>query len=191
MSIQERKKREKERRRQQIIVAAKKILSRKNFNSATMEDISAEAELSPGTLYNYFNNKEELFASLSLRILQFLILRVEQGIKIGSTDPEHQLKNLVEALYDVYKFDPPSVINMYHLQSSEVLKSLSPELLLAFKDLLQKSIHAIAGIFEEGIKNGIIVNKSPVVLADITLALFSGVVLWSTSKKVIYKKKIA
>ena len=53
MSIQERKKREKERRRQKIIVAAKKILSRENYNSATMEDISAEVELSPSTLYNY------------------------------------------------------------------------------------------------------------------------------------------
>jgi AcrR family transcriptional regulator len=76
MGIQERKEREKERRRQQIIVAAKRVFSEKGFNKATMEDIAKEAELSPGTLYLYFKNKEELYASLSLRILQYLHIRV-------------------------------------------------------------------------------------------------------------------
>ena len=61
MGIQERKERERERRRQQIIVAAKKVFSEKGFNKATMDDIAGEAELSPGTLYLYFKNKEELY----------------------------------------------------------------------------------------------------------------------------------
>jgi AcrR family transcriptional regulator len=189
MSIQERKEQEKERRRQEILVAAKKLFSRKGFNKATMDDIAAEAELSLATLYVYFKNKEELFASLSLRILQFLILRVEQAIKNGNANPEQQLENLAEALYDVYKFDPQTIIYLCHLQSSEIIEELSPELILAFKGLLRKSIHAIAGILEEGIKNGIVVNRSPAVLAGILLALFSGVVLWGTSKKIIYKEK--
>ena len=60
MGIRERKEREKERRRQQITVAAKKVFSDKGFNRATMDDIANEAELSPGTLYLYFKNKEEL-----------------------------------------------------------------------------------------------------------------------------------
>jgi AcrR family transcriptional regulator len=189
MSIQERKEREKEKRRQQILVAAKKLFSRKGFNKATMQDIAAEAELSPGTLYSYFKNKDELFASLSLRILQFLILRVEQASKNGNANPEQQVENLTEALYDVYKFDPQMIIYLCHLQSSETLEDLSPELLLALRGLLRKSIHAIADILEEGIKNGNIVNKPPTVLADILLALFSGVILWGASKEIIFKKK--
>ena len=77
MGIQERKERERERRRQQIIVAAKRIFKDKGFGRATMEDIAKEAELSPGTLYLYFKNKEDLYASLSLRILQYLGIRIE------------------------------------------------------------------------------------------------------------------
>ena len=77
MGIQERKEREKERRRQQIIVAAKRVFSGKGFNKATMEDIAKEAELSPGTIYIYFKNKDELYASLSLRILKHLNIRLE------------------------------------------------------------------------------------------------------------------
>ncbi|MFC1877496.1 TetR/AcrR family transcriptional regulator [Thermodesulfobacteriota bacterium] len=189
MSILERKEREKEKRRQQILVAAKKLFSRKGFNKATMEDIAAEAELSPGTLYVYFKNKDELFASLSLRILQFLILRIEEAQKNGNANPEQLLENLAEALYDVYKFDPQMIIYLCHLQSRETLEDLSPELLLMLKGLLRKSIHAIADILEEGIKNGIVVNRPPTVLADMLLALFSGIVLWDTSKEIIYKEK--
>mgnify|MGYP006293938867 FL=1 len=60
MGIYERKRREREQRRAQILEAAKKVFSSKGFNSATMEEIAGEAELSPGTLYIYFKNKEEL-----------------------------------------------------------------------------------------------------------------------------------
>ena len=95
MGIKERKEREKERRKQQIVVAAKKVFSNKGFNRATMDDIAKEAELSPGTLYLYFKNKEELYSSLSIRILQYLQIRVEQIVKEEKMEPEQKLDTLV------------------------------------------------------------------------------------------------
>ncbi|BBO68809.1 AcrR family transcriptional regulator [Desulfosarcina alkanivorans] len=189
MGIQERKEREKERRRQQIIVAAKRVFSEKGFNKATMEDIAKEAELSPGTLYLYFKNKEELYASLSLRILQYLHIRVTHVNKETSLSPDQKLAALMEAMYDVYDFDPLIIINMFHLQSSETLKNLSESLLTEIKELSKKSIGAIAKIFEEGMDKGIYVDRHPVALADIFWSMFSGVVLWEASKKIISSEK--
>ncbi|MFH1980695.1 MAG: TetR/AcrR family transcriptional regulator [Pseudomonadota bacterium] len=188
MGIQERKEREKERRRQQIIVAAKRVFSEKGFNKATMEDIAHEAELSPGTLYLYFKNKEELYASLSLRILQYLHIRVEHVNK-EYLNPEQKLDALIEAMYDVYAFDPLILINMFHLQSSETLKNLSEKLMGEIEELSRKSIGAIANIFEAGIREGVFIDRHPVALADIFWALFSGVILWTTSKKIINEEK--
>jgi AcrR family transcriptional regulator len=188
MGIQERKEREKERRRQQIIVAAKRVFSEKGFNKATMEDIAHEAELSPGTLYLYFKNKEELYASLSLRILQYLHIRVEHVNK-EDLPPEQKMDALVEAMYDVYAFDPLILINMFHLQSSETLKNLSPKLMAEIEELSRKSIGAIALIFEQGIESGLFIDRHPVALADIFWALFSGVILWTTSKKIFNEEK--
>jgi len=185
MGIQERKERERERRRQQIIVAAKRVFTVKGFSRATMEDIAKEAELSPGTLYLYFKNKEELYASLSLRILQYLGIRVEHVDREGNLDPLAKLDALIEAMYDVYDFDPMMIINMFHLQSSETLKNLSPQLMLEINALSKKSITTIAGIFEDGIRKGMIIDRHPVALADIFWSLFSGVVLWESSKKII------
>jgi AcrR family transcriptional regulator len=189
MGIKERKEREKGRRRQQIMVAAKRVFSKKSFNKATMEDIAKEAELSPGTIYLYFKNKEELFASLSLRILQYMSIRLEHVHNEEYKEPKEKLNALKDALYEVYEFDPLVLINMFHLQSSETLKNLSPHLLTDIKDLSRHSFRSMARVFEEGIEKGEFIDRHPVALADIVWALFSGIVLWEESKRLIDSKK--
>ena len=189
MGIQERKEREKERRRQQIIVAAKRVFSEKGFNKATMEDIAKEAELSPGTLYLYFKNKEELYASLSLRILQYLNIRLDHVYKEEGKNAAEKLESLIDAMYDVYDFDPMTIINMFHLQSSDTLRNLSPPLLKQIEELSRKSLAVIAQIFRDGIDQDLFVDEHPVAMADIFWSLFSGVILWEASKKIINTEK--
>ena len=188
MGIQERKERERERRRQQIMVAAKRVFSVKGFSKATMEDIAKEAELSPGTLYLYFKNKDELYASLSLRILQYLLIRLEHVNAEPDLTPDQMIESLKETMYDVYEFDPLILVNMFHLQSSEALKNLTPELLSEIKDLSQNSLNTMAKIFEKGINKGAFVEKNPLVFSDIVWALFSGIVLWEESKRIFNQK---
>jgi len=189
MGIQERKKRERERRRQQIIVAAKRVFSEKGFSKTTMEDIAKEAELSPGTLYLYFKNKDELYASLSLRILQYLNIRLEDVKKEKKLASGKKIAAIKEALYDVYQFDPMILINMFHLQSSETLKNLSSPLLENIMELSRNSLNILAQIFKEGAgKNGFI-DANPTAIADIVWSLFTGVVLWEESKRMINDEK--
>ncbi len=189
MGIHERKERERERRRQQIIVAAKRVFSEKGFNRATMEDIAHEAELSPGTLYLYFKNKDELYASLSLRILHYLLIRLEHLNSDEHSDIEARISGLKEAMYDVYEFDPMILINMFHLQSSDTLKNLTPELLSEIKDLSKRSLSEMAKLFQEGVQQGVFIDKHPMAIADTFWALFSGVILWETSKSIINEDK--
>ena len=188
MGIRERKQRERERRRQQIMVAAKRVFTDKGFNKATMEDIAKEAELSPGTLYLYFKNKDELYASLSLRILQYLLMRLEHVTGEANLTSQQRIDALKEAMVDVYEFDPLILINMFHLQSSESLQNLSPKLLAEIKNLSSNSLRVMADIFEEGMRSGVFIKKHPVAVADIVWAMLSGVVLWETSKKIFDEK---
>ena len=167
------------------MVAAKRVFSIKNFNKATMEDIAKEAELSPGTLYLYFKNKDELYASLSLRILQYLLIRLEHLNSDENLGIDVRVQQLKEAMYDVYEFDPMILINMFHLQSSETLKNLTPELLLEIKDLSKKSLAEMVKLFQEGVEKGIFIKRHPNAMADILWSIFSGVILWETSKNVI------
>lgn len=49
-----------EARRQSILVAATKLFAQKGIAAATMAEIAAEAGISPGAIYRYFENKDEL-----------------------------------------------------------------------------------------------------------------------------------
>ena len=189
MGIQERKKRERERRRQQIIVASKRVFSEKGFSKSTMEDIAREAELSPGTLYLYFKNKDELYASLSLRILQYLNIRLEDVKKEKDIDPRDKIVAIKEALYDVYQFDPMILINMFHLQSSETLKNLSSPLLENITELSRNSLNVLAQIFKEDSGKDGFIDNNPTAVADVVWSLFTGVVLWEESKRMIDDEK--
>jgi hypothetical protein len=95
----------------------------------------------------------------------------------------------MEAMYDVYEFDPLIIINMFHLQSSDTLKNLTPQLLDEIKDLIGKSMGSIVKIFRDGVAKGLFIDRHPVALADTFWSLFSGVILWMTSKKMISEGK--
>ena len=185
MGIQERKQRERERRRQQIIVAAKRVFSEKGFSKTTMEDIAREAELSPGTLYLYFKNKDELYASLSLRILQYMNIRLEDVTKETDSNPKQKIDSIKEALYDVYQFDPMILINMFHLQSGETLKNISSPLLDNITELSRNSLQILADIFKNTSASDSFLSRRPNAVADIAWSLFTGVVLWEESKRLI------
>lgn len=49
-----------EARRQSILAAATKVFSQKGIAAATMAEIASEAGISPGAIYRYFENKEQL-----------------------------------------------------------------------------------------------------------------------------------
>ena len=96
MGVNERKKREKLKRANDIINAAEKVFFKKGFENATMDDIAAEAELSKGTLYLYFDTKEALYAEIGMRgndILYNISLKAfelsEKGLDNWSTWEEY------------------------------------------------------------------------------------------------------
>lgn len=182
MSIEERKGREKKMRRQQIMDAAKKVFASKGFGGATVENITEEAELSPATLYLYFKNKDELFASLNLRMLEALTAKVENVRDKKRLSPEKKIRALEKALYEVYLTDPLNVVNVLRFQSKERLRNLSPELASRIRDCTQKYMKAIAEIFEDGIKEGSFLDRHPAAFADIVWGLFAGLVLLEDTK---------
>jgi AcrR family transcriptional regulator len=188
MGIHERKQREKQRRRKDIINAARKIFSVKGFNSATMEEIATEAELSPGTLYLYFKNKEELHTSLSIDILKYLSTQIHKVVGLD-IDVEKKLERFRDVFIDVYDYDASILINLFHLQSGETLHNLSEEMM---QQLMETSAHAhgaIIQVIREGIEKGIFIDEHPVAMADVLWGAYAGVVLWVDSKKKLDDQK--
>jgi AcrR family transcriptional regulator len=188
MAIHERKLRDRERRRQQIIAASKRVFISKGIK-ATIKDIAEEAELSPGTLYIYFKNKDELYASLSIRLLKHLNLRLQRVKERSEMPIDQRVKAVQDALSESYEIDPPVFITLSHLQASETLENISPDLLEQIMGLLRQSLDTLAGIFANEMDPGAIPERGPQKLALILWALFSGLVLWEESKRTLDPRK--
>ncbi len=58
--IKSRRERKKAAAREQIIAAAIKLFSRDGLDAVTVDQIAAEADVGKGTIYNYFESKEDI-----------------------------------------------------------------------------------------------------------------------------------
>jgi AcrR family transcriptional regulator len=59
-----RREREKTQTRINIIKAAEKLFLSQGFENTTMEQIANKAQYSKGTIYNYYNSKDELYVAM-------------------------------------------------------------------------------------------------------------------------------
>jgi hypothetical protein len=82
-------------------------------------------------------------------------------------------------------FDPPILMNMFHIQSSESLRNLSPELFGEIQDLSEKSLAIMTNLFRIGVDAGVFAHQSPEMLAGIAWSLFSGIILMEESRIVV------
>lgn len=64
MNKSTRKERERTARRTDILRAAANIFAEKGFEGSTLEEISEAAEYGKGTIYHYFQNKEEIYSAI-------------------------------------------------------------------------------------------------------------------------------
>lgn len=80
MVVSARRQREREARRQAILDATERLVIRRGLWATTMEDVAAEAELSKGTLYLYFENRDALCAALAERNIQSLLPDIDEAV---------------------------------------------------------------------------------------------------------------
>jgi AcrR family transcriptional regulator len=79
-------------RRSEILAAAQRCFVRHGFHGASMQDICAEAGMSPGNLYRYFPSKEALIAGIAERD------RAEVGAQFAGADLSQGLFAVLEGL---------------------------------------------------------------------------------------------
>jgi len=157
----------------------------KGASRATIKDIADEAELSPGTLYIYFKNKDELYASLSIRILKHLNLRLQRVRENKELPYDQKINSVKQAFCEVYEVDPPMLINLYNLQSSETLENISAELFDEIMNLSRQCLKTLSKIFAKGIEAGSYIPVDPMKTALILWSMFSGMVVWEESKRAL------
>ncbi len=189
MGTAERKEREKAQRREDILNAAKKVFLEKGFREATIEEIANECELSTGTIYLYFKNKDDLYAALNIGPLEFMDQEMTKIVNNQDLSPEDKLRAAWAALYQSYLSDPVAMRAILHFQLEDSLNILHPPRLEWLNERARSFMSKIASILEIGIAEGKFVPTNTTALTDLFWGAFSGVLLWEEAKRRIDPRK--
>ncbi|MBS3808808.1 MAG: TetR/AcrR family transcriptional regulator [Desulfobacterales bacterium] len=174
MGQKERREREKQQRRTQILNAARALLLKEGFNKTSVNKISKKAELSVGSIYFYFKNKEEIFASLEhegLEILHEHVLSATGGV----TDSIDRLKKGADAYYQfsIRHSDYFDVIN-YFLSSPRVFFSEDVNRTIDSKGAM--ILENISATVRRGVEEGVFEEKFPGNFAAFFWASLHGII---------------
>jgi AcrR family transcriptional regulator len=189
LGIEERKQREKESRRQQILQAAREITMLKGVKSATMEEIANRAELSPGTIYRYFEDKDHLQVSLGLEGLQDVVKRITKVHENKKLSVEDKIYGFRDALYETYRSDPRLFADILQFQLAADFGSLNRELLNSNNELYGKLLVMFASTYEEGVRQGKFKDGHKMAYADIIFGTFIGLMLLEDAKNKVNPQK--
>src|SRR5690348_13800926 len=82
--------------RAQLLDAAEEIFGRKGFHETTLKEIAELAEFSVGSVYSFFDSKDDLFRQIFVRRGEQFMPELARVLSAGGPDPLEQLHDLVE-----------------------------------------------------------------------------------------------
>ena len=146
-----RREREKLRQRQEMLATALDLFSQKGYHSVSMHEIAAQAEFAIGTLYKFFQNKEDLYKALVLEQCDKFEEALTQAIEKPDDEVE-KLRNYVRTKGAMFHSNLPFV-RLFLAESRgasfNIKAGLDEELRKRYYSFLER----LASIFHRGIKN--------------------------------------
>jgi AcrR family transcriptional regulator len=152
----------------QIIEAAQMRFARYGFEKTTMKEIAGDLNMSKGSLYYYFPDKENLYKAIVRKEHDLFIREIRAEIE-RSAGPASILRKIVLVRQEVFK----KLINLgrTHLE-------LFPEMHLFMKetvaDVRKQEKEILMGILERGMTDSIFDIPDTEEMADLLLDLLRG-----------------
>jgi TetR/AcrR family fatty acid metabolism transcriptional regulator len=159
-------------KRERILRAAIKVFARKGFYATRVSEIAKAAGVADGTIYLYFENKDDVLVSIfEDRITKLLeVLRREIDAGDGFEDKLRRVVELQLGLLEGQR-DLAEVITVNLRQSSRLLKQYAAPLFTEYLEI-------VASLISEGQKQGVVRDDvSPRVVARALWGALDGVAL--------------
>ena len=145
-----RRERERLRHRKEILEAALELFSEKGFHNVSMLEIAKKGEFATGTLYKFFQNKEDLYKALVLEQSDKFHNALVQAIE-ASDDEVEKLRNYVRTKGDVFRANV-SMIRLYFAETRGASFNVRAGLDSEIREQYGKFLEMLASVFEQGIK---------------------------------------
>jgi len=159
-----RREREHQARRQEILQAARRVFAEKGFHGATVDEIAEAAEFGKGTLYSFFENKDDLFFSLLKEGLDTLYKLAAESIT-AHEDCRQQIADMTDGILRYFEEN----IDFFRILATE-RENLCGRLCDEWRErLLEKHrelVGLVAQVIESGMERGSVRRVDPVRIAQ-------------------------
>ncbi|HEX4819062.1 MAG TPA: TetR/AcrR family transcriptional regulator [Acidimicrobiales bacterium] len=168
---EERRLRQQDISRGQLLDAAEEVFGRKGFHEATLKEVAELAEFAVGSVYSFFENKDDLFRQIFVRRGEQFIPELHAILDNGDTSPAEQLHALVDFEIGFFR-SHPHFGRLYLRYSSATSLSSDREIDAVMKERYEDAMQLQASLFRRGQRAGVLRKGDPDVLAR----LFSGLI---------------
>lgn len=141
----------KEEKRALIIEAAAKVFARRGFASTLMAEIAIEAGIGKGTLYEYFDSKENLFFA----VFEWFVQTTEAEAKVSISALGGSASERLDALSDSLMSSWAQMEDMYSLVMEFWSASASSQMRERFKQAFKNGYSDFRQIVSTLIRDGI------------------------------------
>ncbi len=139
-----RKEREREFKQKEILLAARQVFALRGFENATLDEIAEQAEYGKGTIYNYFESKDQIFDSvIADGFNEFISIANETcgNADLSLEDSFHRFaENLLEHLFNNMGLHSLIMRELHKLERNTRLANMFPELLCILEQPLKRAI---------------------------------------------------
>jgi AcrR family transcriptional regulator len=164
-----------EERRRQILEAALKVFLEKGFHTANVSDVAAEAGVSQGTIYWYFDSKDALFQAALLSVFEEFGADTIAPLTQYTTATE-KLLSLAESIVSFAEVAEGLFMLFLGYWFSSDRQEESAQI---WKGLLTDYKDAVAAIIEEGVQTGEFKPVDADALVWALLAAYDGLAAYS------------
>jgi AcrR family transcriptional regulator len=135
-----------------MLTAALELFSEKGYHNVTMQEIAVQAEFAVGTLYNFFQNKEDLYTALVLEQCDQFEAAFIQAIEAPEDELE-KLRSYVRIRGERFRNNLPFV-RLFLAESKGASFNLKAGLDEGLRKRIYGFLEKVAAIFKVGIQNG-------------------------------------
>ena len=176
-----RKEREREARRREILEAAEAVFARKGYHGATVGEIARESECSVGTIYNFFDGKEDLYARLVAKLAEEFFDDFEREV-LPLEDPVEAIGALIELRLE--HFDRHRGFARAFFEASPWSRiDPTPALPPRCEEMAERYTREVRRIFERGIARGAFDDVDPLFLALSLEGIIQAFALYFSTRK--------
>jgi AcrR family transcriptional regulator len=157
--------------RSQLLDAAEEVFGRKGFHETTLKEVAELAEFSVGSVYSFFESKDDLFRQIFVRRGEEFMPAIHAILDDLHSDPVAQLHALVD--FEIGFFRSNWRFGRLYLRySSATTLSADREIDIVMRERYEEAMRLQAGLFERGQRAEVFRPGDPEVLAR----LFSGLI---------------